>query len=301
VKIRDNGKLVIENDATLELGDYAVVRATSGADSIIVYGNLIVGKDVSFISDQGTSLLIDIRNDDLILSIDQATFDHIRLTGMDSVLMISNSSFNNSSVEYQRLYDSQYGFYGSTFTNTSVNAYRSTHGEAVFAGNLEIVGCNFDNQVGEEVISLDGFRSYLISHDTLEYSMGDGIGLYHSGSQYGTYGDHAHVSNCEIYYTGDPSQTVANGITAYWSYVVLQNNYIHNNTIGLSCLDQSILRLFGNEKSNTPSETQQILDNWTNQLYSDGTSFPCDFDFNYVDNTVNNDYLRASLKTLQCL
>ncbi len=285
--LENDGKLIIEDGATLELEDNAVVHVTSGADSLIVYGDIDVGSYVNFVADEGSSLVIDFRNDDLIKSIGRAIFNNVKITGRASVLIIASSDFTNSNIEYYRLTNSQYVLDNSTFTNTTVKACRAD-GPATDAGNLVITGCTFDNQIGESVVDLEGFHNFRFHTDTLRYSTGDGISLYHAGSAIGTLQE---IMNCEIYFTGDPSEGNHQGVIAYRSYITMANNYIHGNTIGVSCLNQSDLGLLGNEYSESPDETQQILNNWTSQVYSDGSSFPYEFEYNYIDNEVNDDYL----------
>ena len=154
-------------------------------------------------------------------------------------------------------------------------------------GKIVISDCDFINGSGLSVIEISGYPNFQITGTTVSYSDGDGISLYYSGNAVGTLHE---VSNCEVHFTGTPVDD-AHGIKAHYSRVDIENNYVHGNDIGLACLQRSSIRLTGNSQSNEEDQTQRIKDNISVQVYSDGSSFPYEFEYNSIYNDNENDFV----------
>ncbi|MCK4677639.1 MAG: right-handed parallel beta-helix repeat-containing protein, partial [Bacteroidales bacterium] len=285
----NDGKLIVEEDATLYIMNDATLSAISGTDdSLIVYGNLIVENNVHFSAAEDASFVIDIRNSELIESFTSATFENVILTGIASTLIFSACNFTDSYVELHKVENNQYFFLNqSYFDNTPLKACRS--GMVVYpnVGKIVISDCDFINGSGLSVIEISGYPNFQITGTTVSYSDGDGISLYYSGNAVGTLHE---VSNCEVHFTGTPVDD-AHGIKAHYSRVDIENNYVHGNDIGLACLQRSSIRLTGNSQSNEEDQTQRIKDNISVQVYSDGSSFPYEFEYNSIYNDNENDFV----------
>jgi hypothetical protein len=284
----NDGKLIVEEDATLYIDDDATLSAISGTDSLIVYGNLVVGSDVHFNATEGASFVIDIRNEDLTETITSATFEDVTLLATAEELNFSSCDFTDSYVELHKVDYNQYYLYQCYFDNTPLKACRYGASATQNVGNIVISDCHFINGSGLSAIEIYGFPNFqIINNSTVYYSEGDGISLYYSGNDRGT--THL-ISNCEINFTGNPADDT-HGLKAHYSRVDIVNNYIHGNDIGLACLQRSSLSLTGNSQSRTEEETQRIKDNISVQVYSDGSSFPYEFEYNSIFNDNEEDYV----------
>ncbi len=292
LRFENNGKLIIEQGATLCINANAWINAINGVDSLIVYGELMMmmAENVNFEANMGTAFVIDIRNEDITASFVSATFENITLNCLSNSMTFNSCTANNSYIEvYKKNVNSQYFFTNQcSFSNTSLKACVYGTSYQPYAGNIEISNCNFANGSASSVIEISYFSNYLITGTTVSYDQGDGVSVYYSGKDLGS--THK-ISNCEIYFTGNFVCDVQ-GIKTYYSLADIENNYIHDNDIGLACLQKSSIRLLGNSQSLTEEETQRIKDNITKQVYcTDGNSLPYEFEYNSIYNDNANDFV----------
>lgn len=286
---KDDGKLIVEEGAALNILDNANLSAISGADSLIIYGTLLVGQNVHFSASEDASLVIDIRNSELSETIHGASFENVTVIGTANSLYFSSCSFTNSFIEMHHNENCLYLFYQSDFDNTPLIACRVGSGPSMYRGGIIVINeCDFINGAGLHVIKIESFPNFQIINTNLSYVEGDGIGLYYSGNATGTMHK---VSNCNICFTGNPADGIQ-GIKVYYSRVELENNYIHGNDIGLECLRRSSISLTGNSQAEEEDETQRIKDNISIQVYVDnGSSFPYEFEYNSIYNDNEDDYV----------
>ena len=295
LRFENNGKLIIEQGATLCIYENAWINAINGVDSLIVYGELMMGlvwmaENVTFEANTGAAFVIDIRNEDMTASFVSATFENITLNCLANSLEFNSCTLNNSYIElYKKNINSQYSFIDQcNFSNTSLKACVYGTSYQPYAGNIEISNCNFANGSASSVIEISHFSNYLITGTTVSYDQGDGVSVYYSGKDLCS--THK-ISNCEIYFTGSFVCDVQ-GIKTHYSLADIENNYIHGNDIGLACLQKSTIRLLGNSQSLTEEETQRIKDNITKQVFcTDGNSLPYEFEYNSIYNDNANDFV----------
>jgi len=285
-----NGTLVVEEGSTLIIGDSVTLRAMRGADSLIVYGNLQIGDHVKFLAEEGASFIIDIHNPQLFLSLNDAYFNNITFSSFVDTLDVANSTFINSSVEFKRASDNYYSLFSSRFYNTYVKA--DVEQKITEAGQITIADCQFHNSTNDSAILIEGYPNFVIHDDSLIYANGDGIDIYNSGSSVGL---KQTVYNCYILDSVNQEEDISSGIKIYHSYVSVTNNLIVNNTFGVSCLDRSNIYLTGNQSAQSPNETQQIINNFHNQVFIIEGSFPNDFHWNVI---YNSDLYHDTLVTL---
>ncbi|MCX6235361.1 MAG: T9SS type A sorting domain-containing protein [Bacteroidetes bacterium] len=288
-----NGTLVIEEGASLIIEDSVTFRAVKGANSLIVYGNLQIGENVNFIANEGASFFVDIRNPQLSLSFEEAYFDHISLSTFIDTLFINNSEFHDATINLYRSTDNFYSLTYSELSNTAIRAVLDEH--ITEDGTVNISDCSISNQTGSYVIFIDGFPNFSILRDTIEYATDDGICIHNSGTSMGGNRD---VKNCTIKYeasdappTPPPFPPTHSGITVYHSYADIQNNLIMNNFYGVTCLDRSNVRLLGTESAKHPDETQRIINNDYNQVFTVPGSFPVEFEYNMIYTNNGDDSL----------
>jgi|GEM_PF-611207 len=99
-----------------------------------------------------------------------------------------------------------------------------------------------------------------------------GIGIYHSGM--GTTGNqniyNNQISSCET------------GIIGFNTTATIERNHIFNNLFGVKFYDNSNISLIGNVEATINSETQEIWDNESYEVYASDYSFPYRFRYNAI-------------------
>jgi tetratricopeptide (TPR) repeat protein len=280
LRFENSGKLIIEDGATLRILDNDTLRAISGNDSLLVYGNLQIGDNVRFMTENDASFVINFRNQVLSVTMNETHFDNITFTAYVDTLFVLNSTFNNSSVELKRASDNYYSLSSSKFYNTYVKA--DVEQKISEAGQITIADCQFHNSTTDSTILIDRYPNFIIHDDSLIYAHGDGIDIYNSGSSVGLM---QNVYNCYILDSVNAVLDPSSGIKIYHSYISIRNNLITNNIYGISCLDRSNIYLEGNQSAQTPDETQQIVNNIHNQVFIIEGSFPNNFHWNVIYNS----------------
>jgi hypothetical protein len=291
LRFENNGKLIIEQGASFCINENALIQAVNGNSSIVVYGQLMMtfAENTIFEANTGASFVLDIMNEDITGSFESATFENITLNCLADSLSFNSCTANNSYIEvYKKTINNQYYFNQCNHTNTSIKACIQDNSYYPYAGNIEILDCNFTNGSATSVIEINYFSNYLVAGTTVSYDQGDGISVYYSGKDPGSTHE---ISNCEIFFTGGVAEDVQ-GIKTHFSLADIENNYVHDNDVGLACMQKSTIRLLGNGLSLTEEETQRIKDNVSIQVYStDGNSLPYEFEYNSIYNENANDFV----------
>ena len=277
LRFDNSGKLIIEEGATLRILDNDTLRAISGSNSLLVYGNLQIGENVGFMTENDASFVVNLRNQVLSVTMNETHFDNITFIAYVDTLFALNSTFNNSSVELKRASDNYYSLFSSKFYNTYVKA--DVEQKITEAGQITITDCQFHNSMTDSTILIDGYPNFVIHDDSLIYANGDGIDIYNSGSSVGL---KQNVYDCYILDSVNALLDPSSGIKIYHSYISIRNNFITNNIYGISCLDRSNIYLEGSQSAQTPNETQQIVNNIHNQVFIIEGSFPNDFHWNVI-------------------
>jgi len=143
----------------------------------------------------------------------------------------------------------------------------------------------------QDMVFVGGYNTYDIQGNIINFNSGDGLSLYKSGA-----GDTRIIKNNTINFTG-PTYYQNNGIKLYQSSSVIETNTITNAKYGISTFSNTgkIVDLKGNSQATQPSQTQQVMNNTENQLFSaDAASFPSPVKYNYFDNTTNKPLVYCS-------
>ncbi|MCX6234497.1 MAG: C25 family cysteine peptidase, partial [Bacteroidetes bacterium] len=172
LRFENNGKLIIENGATLNFYQNDTITAVSGMDSIIVYGNIVMGvelaSNISFLTEEGASFVIEIKNYELDLSINDDQFEGVTFSAYVNKLEIENCVFDDSYLGFYRDNDQSFELTNSQFTNSTVIA--SIGGMAATdRGTVIITGCDFVNSMDDVVINIGPYKNFMLLHDTLIY------------------------------------------------------------------------------------------------------------------------------------
>ena len=76
------------------------------------------------------------------------------------------------------------------------------------------------------------------------------------------------------------------GIKVYCSKADITQNYVIHNRYGLSCLNSSVTKVMGNSAATSLSSTQQIINNYQNQIRAYDYSFPWYVHYNELTNNL---------------
>ena len=285
-----NGTLTIEEDAELILNDSVTFTAKRGVDSLIVYGDLQIGRHVSFVAEGEASLVIDIRNPNLELRIAKANFENVELIAQMDSLCIDSCTFTDSNIEFQRTGDQRFVVTNTQFEESYVWA---TVGEPFTRdkGTVIISDCRFENSksaTGEAVIDIEKYKDFELQGDSLFYNEGTGINMYYSGS---SAGQNHFIKDCYLDNNNTQTPDSSVGIIIYHSYADILTNHISEHNYGVACFDNSNVQLLGTDTASIPENTQHIFNNLVNQVYAIPGSFPYEFKFNSIYNNQTTDTL----------
>ncbi len=294
LQFEENGQLIIDQGATLVMGNSSTVKGKNQNNVIEVFGTL-VGKseapnppspipleNVTFSTlpaqpGQPENLWrgIEFHNPELNVTISQGTIRNCKITGaLNNLEAKSMTSFTNSAIN---LNESDLLIDQCTFSNS--NILLTNYAQLV--RYARIFHSSFRNSESDAIIKIDHYPAFYIEDDTLYYSNGTGIHLTYCGN---INSQHL-IQNCTIQKSGDP-QELSWGVVVYHSFADIFNNFISNNTYGIATANLSSVQIMGNGTAQSDSETQQIVDNYQNQVKCYDNSFPYEFHYNVIKNSL---------------
>jgi hypothetical protein len=279
--LHQSSKIVLSNDAIIEIAENSnftiennsSITGTSPNSVVAVYGTIIIGTNVNFTSANSINWEgLFVKNMVFDLPINSVNFENCNLSGESKSLDIRNSTFNNSTINYQKgnvtLYNTQCV---ATQFNTSFGGSKSA--------SVEITDCSFRDYTGSRgaAIYIETYPLFKIENCTIENNNCDGINLYNSGT---SFYQQRIVRDNTIRNNGSTGHNT--GLKIYHSYVDVKNNFITENPYGLVCLRNSNVTLIGNDQASNETETQRIIYNTECQVFATDKSFPYEFRWNVI-------------------
>lgn len=256
-------QIIINPEATLNIASNSIIQGTNRTQGdilgsrIIVNGNLTVGDNVSFTSDNGSWDGIEINSINPI-TLNNANFVNADLyTNRD--VNITNSTFDNSTI-YQR--HSSLSISNSQFVKSCVNAFTKVQGVSTMIKNSA-----FDGNMDMEAIQLNSIEKYSITENTIN-NYGIGISLYET-----TFGyiERNQISDNRI------------GIQMYHAGANITNaNIVENNDYGIVAYRKSLWSLEGSKSA----PYQKIINNKYAQVLFSYDSAPEYAEFNQIYKSV---------------
>lgn len=252
--------LIIEDTASLIMGDTTAIIARSGDCRVIVKGSFTLGNGVTFEARDGATLEIIFENN-VDLAVSDATF--INCT-MD--LPKQNLSFNNCH------------FIGTSFLASLASSSR-------FEGyTVSLSDCDFipNGKELSSAIYVKGYPHYLVQRCTVDATgqgyFNNGIAIYNSGSNMGQ----KMVSRNTI------KGCRSTGLLLYASQGNIRLNEITDNGYGVKLLNNSNIGLFSGDCSATANtDTQYIHGNSSNEVYLTANCLPQTFKYNVIEDDDN--------------
>lgn len=253
--------LIIEDTASLIMGDTSSIIARSGDCHLIVKGSLAVGNGVTFEARDGATLEIIFENDaDLVIS--NATFINCTLVLPERSISFDHCIFLGTPLAMDNsLAQSTSGETTATVTNCTFSPNGIDINTALYINHFDhykVIGCTIESND-------DGTFNY-------------GIAIYNSGSNSGW----KQVSG------NDVSGCLQAGIQLYASSGSITMNTVFGNGYGIKLLNNcNITSLSGHCSATLESDTQFIHDNTKNEVYMTGSSIPQRFRYNAIHHNGN--------------
>lgn len=253
--------LIIEDTASLIMGDTTAIIARSGDCRIIVKGSLTLGNGVTFEARDGATLEIIFEND-ADLAISNATFINCKLDLPSQNLSFDYCHFDGTPLE---------------MNNTSDQSFAAIVTNCTFSPN----GCNISN-----ALYIKNFVYYKVCGCTIGTNGGgafkNGVAIYNSGSNLGW----------KLVSSNVVSGCLQAGIQMYASSGSITMNTVYGNGYGIKLLNNcNIASLSGNCGATLESNTQFVCDNANNEVYMTGSSVPQRFRYNAIHHTGNTPFI----------
>ncbi|MCK9218947.1 MAG: C25 family cysteine peptidase [Bacteroidales bacterium] len=285
LEFSDNGQLIVENGAILEIGNAVTIKGQNALNKIIIEGTLC---------GPGGSISNPVPITDLhLISLNGTIWGGVEFNNPQLIVKLNGCSLSNSPISGELM---RFEVYGSTaFSNSRINLNQSgllidgctlTNSNILLTNNNEsgifaqILNSSLANSPANAMIRIEHYPAYSIQNCTLNYEHGTGIDLYFCGCSNGQY----LIKNNTIQKSGS-SQDLSWGIKVYHSFADIENNLVTNNRYGVVTLNQSQVRLIGNASASSSGQTQRIINNYQNQVRASDNSFPFYFHYNIIQNT----------------
>jgi hypothetical protein len=304
VYYRQNGRLIIDNGATIKFDASASFHGMETTNALEIHGGISTNSgnppNISFTAPEDFSCSgIVFENSQLDAVFNKLTMSRspIIANNLNSLTVETPASpmMPRSSFDYSPLYlkCKSLSLKNCDFSNLSTVSCVRLNNDGV---NVKIQDCNFTpypNQSSNQydMIYVGGYQNFDLEGNNITFNSGDGISLYKSGT-----GSTRIIKNDTINFTG-PTYYQNNGIKLYQSSSVIETNTITNAKYGISMFSNTgkSVDLKGNGQATQPSQTQRIMNNTENQLFSaDAASFPSPVKYNYFDNTTNKPLVYCS-------
>jgi hypothetical protein len=291
VEFGQQGQLIVDEGGVLEIYDGTKIKGMNLTNKIIVNGLLtgpngtlsvptpIVGLELDALP--GCSWGgIEFNNPEITVKLTGCSVKNCMLTGsLYKLETVNNTVFDNVRIG---LTNSGLSLISNSVIGTNISVSNPQAGSA----QVEILNSNL-NGSADGMISLDHVSNFKIQNCTITYDHGTGIDLHYSGWN----GTNNAIDQNYIQKSGDPHEN-SWGIMIYNSKASITQNQITNNRYGLSCLNSSQTKIMGNANATTLGATQQIKNNFQNQIRSFDNSFPWYVHYNELKNNLQvNSYL----------
>lgn len=286
IDFQPNGQLIIEDGAKLVIGNSTKIKGQSEENKILVYGEIegyppnppdpAPMQDVEFSALTGTSWKgLEIYNPDLQVVIKNGSLiSDCNISGeFEKLDLTLNTSLVNSSIELN-----QTGFLIDDCSLTNSNIQLTNDNLSLV--DVQILNSSFQSSSSDAMIRIEHIPTYTVSNCTIYYGHGTGIDVLYSGNYAGQ-----HLIQQNIIQKSGTSSDLSWGIKVYYSSADIKNNLITNNRYGVATLNQSQVQLSGNPFATQQSETQNIINNYQNQIRANDNSFPYYCHYNYIQNT----------------
>ena len=263
-------ELFIKSNTTITIGDGVTFTAKRGTCRIVVNGNLVLGENVRFLTENGATLELDFSNAQSVSSFNGTIFQNCNL------------SLPEKSLSFQRC----------TFTETPL----VIHNQSLVPGLTAVVdSCLFvamSNQFAN-AICIKYYDSYFINNNCIdgnESHFTNGIYIMNCGN--------TNTNAIKRISKNSISDCSVTGLQFYASSGNIMNNKITGNKVGVKLLNNSNVKDFsGTCDATDPQYTQFIHDNDNFEVLISENCIPLRFKYNAIYATASHPYIKYEKDT----
>jgi len=263
------GKLVIDQGATLIIGENVIINSVDDCQ-LVINGYLGSISNTSFTEDDGKHLTIEFNTSDSPSFLYDIFLNcHIVDKAYASTYMFCD--FTDCDIIK---YDRTLTIFTGTFSRSYVQGICTEEVESIFSvANSEFEG----EMMNCAAIDVENYSNFSIVANEIEHYR---EGIYVSNSGYGQ--EYYRIWNNQVVNIDNRA------VVVYHSDVDMTGNGLGWSQYGLVLYDRSNANVWGNKNAAYPGETQRFISNTMYEVYSLGGSFPHTFTWNAVvdeDNT----------------
>lgn len=258
-------EIYVKSNTTLTIGNGVTFTAKRGTCKVVVEGNLVLGENVRFCTENGATLELD-------------------FSGAQSVSSFIGTTFQNCDLELPK---KSLSFQGCSFSETPLimnNQYSMIPGLAAI-----VEGCSFvatSNQF-DEAVCLKYYDSYFVKDNIIQ-----GNGSQFKNGIYVMNCGNTNVLSVKRIINNTISDCNDYGLVFYASSGDIMNNKITGNKIGVRLLNNSnVWNFTGTCKASSPQSTQYIHDNDNIEVYIAKDCIPSLIRYNVISATSSHPYI----------
>ncbi|MDD4848469.1 MAG: hypothetical protein PHR53_06885 [Bacteroidales bacterium] len=273
VYLLNDAELIVDFNGTLIIED-SVQFFGNENNTIIINGNIVIGEGVSFNAANHDNFFsgLYLNRPDLESSFIGSTFNKSGLTNFAKRMNIYNSQFINC--DSVRSFRGNITISESMFNNSLIYCTNTANNNQLST----IYDCTiYNNKTGIFIERYGFFNIYdniIIGQDS-SYLISEAININNSGFAISTLIPYSSISNNIL-------ESYKCGLLAYNSNGVILNNTIQNNQFGIRLLGTCNIQIKGNSDAVTNTQTQQIKNNSSYELYATRLSIPTLVRYNVI-------------------
>lgn len=268
-----NSNIVVQEGSVLYIKDNAQITSKRGVCKIIINGGqLILGKNVKFNSEEGSKLYVITNTNHFIVS-NNTNYSRTGFIGIKGDLTFNNSIFNDC--DSLVLAKGNISIDSCTFNSTEVYI---GHRPSGITNSISITNSIINNPDNNNGIEINHYPNYFINNNIIKSQE---IGLQLSNCGYG-------ISGNQVINKNDISNCNNAGLILYSSMGEITNNHIINNNIGIKLLNRSNFAIYGYQNASSLYETNVISNNAKNELYISQYSYPNYLRYNTIMDNINS-------------
>ncbi|WP_373763146.1 T9SS type A sorting domain-containing protein [Porphyromonas loveana] len=282
-----NSHIKVEPGALLTIQNNVTIEAKSGKNEITIEGDLVIGENVTFMSNTEEPLIIRLVNNANSAELQKAKFINCIIHSSLETTSFNDCDFTNTSI-YQNE-RGEFSASSSRFIKSNVIVQRRQQlatTEESLRSNIE--NCLFDGQgLRKDAILLSGCNNLNITNNTISNYHKNGIALMYCNRRTNQ-GMNLIRNNIISNNALDNISRGFGGINVYNSVVTITDNKIRNNQNGVLLLNRSVAILSGSDCYTDTNQMQVIEDNTNNQVYASSDCMPYPCRYNYFSGTNNS-------------
>lgn len=263
-------EIFIKSNTTLTIGDGVTFTAKRGTCRIVVNGNLVLGENVSFRTENGATLLLEFSNAQSVSGFVGTTFQNCSLNLPNKSLSFQECSFDETPLVMRN--------------QSLVPSLIAT-----------VEGCSFNATANQfaNAIKIENYDSYLIKDNSI-----DGNEIHYTNGIFVTNCGNASVIVVRRIVNNNILDCYDSGLVFYASSGEIYNNKITGNKVGVQLLNNSNVKDFSGTCYVTDIQnTQHIHDNDNIEVKITRNCVPLRMKYNAITASASHPYIKYEDET----